>query len=246
MNVLVALWLREVRALRSSLSCGLQLAAFLAAGGWTFVVTLRNNEGSVLQIQTIWGLAFAPWLPILSALLTARLFAEERSSGMLDLLMSAPVRERDLTVGKFLAAMTMVLVALGVSLATPLLLSVMVPQLLISLHWKAFAATFFALSMQASAWCAVGIMISALYRNAAAAAVSSLVLCGGAPIVIYTGILKWLPSVRIQMPWMPLLLHVYDFSTGFFSTASMVLYASLTLLFLFICSKVLLFLRVRG
>jgi len=42
------------------------------------------------------------------------------------------------------------------------------------------------------------------------------------------------------------LVHVYDFSTGMFSTAVLALYAVSTVFFLFSCSKLLACLRLRG
>ena len=247
MTAIQVTWLREVRAFRGAFSCSVPVAAFLAACGWTFVITLRNNEGSVLQIQSIWGLSVAPWLPILSAVLTMRLFAEERSTGMIDLLMSSPIRERELVIAKFLSAMTVVAVALALSLSAPVLvLPALSAPLQGAVRSVAFAATFFILFLQASAWCAAGTMISVFFRNQAAAAVSSLVLCCGVPVVVYAAVLLWLPGVRAEVAWMPLLVHVYDFSTGLFSTAVIALYVAATVFFLFGCSKLLACLRLRG
>ena len=247
MTAIQVTWLREVRAFRGAFSCGVPVAAFLAAFGWTFVMTVRRNEGSVLQLQSIWGLSIAPWLPILSAVLTMRLFAEERSTGMIDLLMSSPIRERDLVIGKFLSAMTVMAVALLISLAVPMMI---LPMLSAPVQGTArvtgFVATFAILFLQASTWCAAGTMVSVFFRNQAAAAVSSLVLCGGIPVVVYAAILAWMPAVRSETAWMPLLVHVYDFSTGLFSTATIAVYVVTTVFFLFGCSKLLACLRLRG
>ncbi len=247
MTAIQVTWLREVRAFRGAFSCGVPVAAFLAACGWTFVMTLRRNEGSVLQIQSIWGLSIAPWLPLLSAVLTMRLFAEERSTGMIDLLMSSPIRERDLVIGKFLSAMTVMAVALLLSLTVPvLILPALSAPVQGTVRAAGFVATFLILFLQASTWCAAGTMISVFFRNQAAAAVGSLVLCSGLPVVAYAAVLAWVPSVRTEMAWMPLLVHVYDFSTGLFSTAILALYVMTTVFFLFGCSKLLACLRLRG
>jgi len=247
MKAIQVIWLREIRAFRGAFSCGVPVAAFLAVYGWTFVITLRNNEGSVLQIQSIWGLSAAPWLPILSAVLTMRLFAEERATGMIDLLMSAPIRERDLVLGKFFSAMTVIAVTLGLSLLVPtLLLPALSAPLLAPASAAAIAATAFILLLQASVWCAAGTMISVLFRNQAAAAVSSLIVCSALPVAVYAAILTWMPGLRAQVAWMPLLVHVYDFSTVLFSTAVIALYVAATLFFLFACSKLLALLRLRG
>ena len=247
MTALQVTWLREVRAFRGALACCVPVTAFLSVSGWTFAMLLRQHEGSVLQVQSIWGVSVAPWLPILSAVLTSRLFAEERATGMLDLLMASPVRERELVIGKFLSALTVVGVALALSLLVPM---AVLPALSAPVHGSvrpvAFAATYLALLLQASAWCATGTMVSVYFRNSAAAAATSLVLCGGLPVAVYAVILAWIPSVRMEMAWMPLLVHVYDFSTGLFSTAVIALYVTLTVFFLFGCSKMLACLRLRG
>lgn len=247
MTAVQVTWLREVRSFRGAFSCGVPVAAFLAVCGWTFVMLLRRHEGSVLQVQSIWGVSVAPWLPILSAVLTMRLFAEERATGMIDLLMASPIRERDLVIGKYLSAMTVMMLALVLALVPPV---VVLP--LLSAHVQgtvrapAFAATFAILLLQASTWCAAGTMVSVFFRNQAAAAVSSLVLCSGLPVAVYAVILAWMPSVRLEVAWMPLLMHVYDFSTGFFSTGVLALYVTLTVFFLFGCSKMLACLRFKG
>ncbi len=247
MTAIQVTWLREVLAFRGAFSCGVPVAAFLSACGWTFVMMLRRDEGSVLQIQSIWGLSVAPWLPILSAVLTMRLFAEERSTGMIDLLMASPIRERDLVIGKFLSAMTVIAVTLALSLIVPMLVLPMLSLPVQStVRGVAFAATFFILFLQASTWCAAGTMISVFFRNQAAAAVSSLVLCSGVPIIVYAAILAWIPSVRAEVAWMPLLVHVYDFSTGLFASSVIALYVMTTIFFLFGCSKLLACLRLRG
>ena len=247
MTALQATWLREVKAFRGTFSSGIPVAAFLAVCGWTFAVLLRYHEGSVLQIQSVWGVSVAPWVPILSAVVTMRLFAEERATGMIDLLMAAPVRERELVIGKFLSALTVVGVALALSLLAPtVLLPELSAQVRGSVHAVAFVATYAILFLQASAWCAAGTMISVLFRSQTAAAACSLVVCCGLPVAVYAAILSWVPSVRLELAWMPLLMHVYDFSTGLFSVAVVALYVVLTVFFLFGCSKLLACLRLRG
>jgi len=221
------------------------VAVFLAVCGCTFVMLLRRYEGSVLPVQTIWGLAVAPWLPVLCAVLTMRLFAEERASGMVELLISAPVRERAFVVGKFLAAMTVVALAVALAAVAPL---VVLPWLSgavsDTVHGAAFGVTWLVLVLQGAVWCAVGLMVSVCFRNQTLAAVGSLLLCAGVPVAVYVAILAWVPSVRMSLAWLPFLVHVYDFSTGLVSTAVVVLYASLTVLCLFVCSKVLAGLRL--
>lgn len=247
MKALQQTWRREVRAYCVSFYSGVPVAAFVVVTGWSFVMMLRKNEGGIMQLQTIWGCAAAFWLPVLCSLLTMRLFALDRAGGMIELLMSAPVRERDLVIGKFLSALTLALMALLCSLVFPL---VVLPRLSVSLEVcvqpLAFGVTFGVLLLHACAWCAAGTMISVMSRNQAVAAVTSLVLCSGIPIAAYFGILVWVPTLRAELAWMPLLEHVVDFSTGLFSTGVLIFYGVLSVFFLFACSKMLALLRLKG
>ncbi|MDA3925104.1 MAG: ABC transporter permease subunit [Kiritimatiellae bacterium] len=246
MRALQQTWFRELWSFRGSFYSGTPVAAFLAVSGWSFVMLLRRDEGGISQLQSVWGCAVAPWLPILCSLLTMRLFAVERSSGMIELLMASPVRERDLVLGKFLSSLTLVALALFCSMIFPVFILPRISEPLREcIQPVAFMATFGILLLQSCAWCAAGTMISVLYSNQAAAAVTSLILCSGMPIVVYFGILVWIPSVRTEMAWMPLLVHVVDFSTGLFSSGVFVFYSVLSVFFLFACSKALALLRLR-
>lgn len=247
MSALQVTWLREVRMFRRSFSGYVPIALFLSVAGWSFVMMLHKGDGGVLQLQTIWGMAVSPWVPVLCSVLTMRLFAEERATGMIDLLLSIPARERELVLGKYLAALTMTTVSVTMSLLTPLVLVPwFAPALKQALHPAAFVMTWLILMLQGSLWCAVGVMLSACFRNQALAAVASILVCGGLPLAFYAVILVWMPEFRLNSAWMPLITNVYDFSTGLISTFALSLYAVLTCLCLFICSKVLALLRLSS
>ena len=246
-RVIHVIWLREVRVYAGARAYGGLVTAFLAACGWTFVMALRRGEGSVLQIQSLWGLATALWLPVLSSVLTMRLFAEEHASGMLELLLAAPIRERDVVIGKFLSALTILAVALLLSLLTPVfILPLLSGAIQGNIHAAAFGVTYFVLLLQAATWCAIGVMTAVIFKNQALSAVSALLLCGGLPTGVYFAILAWSPVLRSEMAWMPSLVHVYDFSTGLLSSSVILLYMAITIFCLFVCSKVLACLRLKG
>ena len=245
MSAIQVTWLREVRTYRRSFTGYLPIALFLAMAGWSFVMGLHKSDGGVLQIQTLWGMAVSPWVPVLCSVLTMRLFSEERSTGMIDLLLSVPVREREIVLGKFGAALTMTALSVTMSLLTPLVvLPWLAPDLKSAIHPAAFVMTWLILMLQSSLWCAVGTMVSVCFRNQTLAAVGSILLCVGIPLAFYAVILIWLPELRLNAAWMPLITNVYDFSTGLVSTFALSIYGILTVLCLFVCSKVLSMLRL--
>ncbi len=245
MSALQVTWLREIRTYRRSFTGYLPIALFLAMAGWSFVMGLHKSDGGVLQIQTLWGMAVSPWVPVLCSVLTMRLFAEERSTGMIDLLLSVPVREREIVLGKYGAALTMTALSVTMSLLTPLVvLPWLAPDLKSAIHPAAFVMTWVILMLQSSLWCAVGTMVSVCFRNQTLAAVGSILVCGGIPLAFYAVILIWMPELRLNAAWMPLMTNVYDFSTGLVSSFALSIYGVLTLLCLFVCSKVLSLLRL--
>ena len=245
MSALQVTWLREVRTYRRSFTGYLPIALFLAMAGWSFVMGLHKSDGGVLQIQTLWGMAVSPWVPVLCSVLTMRLFAEERSTGMIDLLLSVAVREREIVLGKYGAALTMTALSVTTSLLTPLVvLPWLAPDLKSAIHPAAFVMTWLILMLQSSLWCAVGTMVSVCFRNQTLAAVGSILVCGGIPLAFYAVILIWMPELRLNAAWMPLITNVYDFSTGLVSTFALSIYSVLTVLCLFVCSKVLSMLRL--
>jgi len=245
MSAIQVTWLREVRTYRRSFTGYLPIALFLAMAGWSFVMGLHKSDGGVLQIQTLWGMAVSPWVPVLCSVLTMRLFAEERSTGMIDLLLSVPVREREIVLGKYGAALTMTALSVTMTLLTPLVvLPWIAPDLKSAIHPAAFVMTWLILMLQSSLWCAVGTMVSVCFRNQTLAAVGSILVCGGIPLAFYAVILIWMPELRLNAAWMPLMTNVYDFSTGLVSSFALSIYGVLTVLCLFVCSKVLSLLRL--
>ena len=63
-------------------------------------------------------------LILLVPLITMRQFAEERRSGTLELLLTAPVREIDIVLAKFIACMVVLLAMIGLTLIYAAVLAV--------------------------------------------------------------------------------------------------------------------------
>lgn len=120
---------RELAAYFVSPIAYVVFVVFLAVTGHLFYVTLgllttTGPEGTEWPMQTMYA-DERFWLVFLfiPPLLTMRLFAEERSSGTLEMLMTAPLRDWQVVLGKFLACLTFyVLLLLPTLLYLPALL----------------------------------------------------------------------------------------------------------------------------
>jgi ABC-2 type transport system permease protein len=88
------------------------LVVFLAVIGFLFTLTLKQltatgPDGVEYPLQYMFGDQWLFWLVflIIPPLLTMRLFAEERSTGTLEMLMTAPVRDWQLVLSKYVACL---------------------------------------------------------------------------------------------------------------------------------------------
>ena len=103
---------REFRAYFTTPLAAIFLAVFLAlSAGLAFLVTGFFDRG---QADLSAFFAWHPWLfLILMPAIGMRLWAEERRSGTIELLMTLPVRTWELVVAKFLAGWAFTAVALA-------------------------------------------------------------------------------------------------------------------------------------
>ncbi|NPA31732.1 MAG: ABC transporter permease subunit [Chloroflexi bacterium] len=105
--------------------------------------------------------------------LTMRLLAEEQASGTLELLLTAPVRDWELVVGKWLGAFLFVVVLLALTLIYPLALHLLTEP---GLDWGPVISGYLGLLLVSAALLALGVAVSALFRSQVAAFVVTLAL----------------------------------------------------------------------
>src|SRR5437763_14623322 len=108
---------------------------------------------ALLQNVSVVGLFFIP-------LITMRLFAEEKRTGTIELLVTSPIRDLEIIIGKWLAAML---------LYCCLLLFTVVHFLFLFTYgnpdWKPILIAYLGLLLEAGAMLAIGTFISSLTKN---------------------------------------------------------------------------------
>ncbi|MEZ4737421.1 MAG: Gldg family protein [Caldilineaceae bacterium] len=135
------------------------LGAFLAVTLFTFFWVETFFARGIADIRPLFK-----WMPLLLiflvAALTMRQWSEEQRAGTLEMLLTLPVKPWQLVVGKFLAVMT--LVALALALTLPVAISV---ALLGPLDWGPVIGGYLAALLLAAAYTAIGLFISSLTDN---------------------------------------------------------------------------------
>jgi ABC-2 type transport system permease protein len=105
--------------------------------------------------------------------LTMRLIADETGSGTIELLLTAPLRDWELVVGKWLGAMGFLTLLLALTWIYPILLHRMTTP---GIDQGTLLAAYLGVLLMVSAIVGVGVMVSAIFRNSLAAGFTTVAL----------------------------------------------------------------------
>lgn len=97
-----------------------------------------------------------------SPALTMRLLSEEQRLGTMELLMTAPVRDYELVVGKWLGAFLFVLTIIALTIFYPLVLNALVDP---GIDQGTLISGYFGVILISGAFLAIGVAISSLFTN---------------------------------------------------------------------------------
>jgi len=148
------------------------VAFWLVATGFFFWRSVDiTNEAS---LRNVFGVVTILLL-LISPALTMRLLAEESRTGTLELLLTAPVRDWSVVLGKFLGALGLYLVMMGLTLVYPVLLMMLGGNP----DWGPIWSGYLGLILLGMSFLAVGLFASALTSNQMVSAVIAFVILLG-------------------------------------------------------------------
>lgn len=202
----------------------------LAMSAFTFYVG-RFYDNGIADLSVFFG--YHPWLYLfLVPAIAMRLWAEERRSGTMELLLTLPVPLWVTVTAKFLAAWAILAVALA--LTFPIWLTV---NYLGNPDNGVIVASYIGSLLMAGAYLAIGSAISATTRNQVIAFVVTVVICflftiSGAPLVL-DFFRVWAPLPLITaISSFSFLTHFTSISAGVIDLRDLVFFFSLIALFL--------------
>ena len=148
---------REIRTYFNSAVAYIVVAAFMVLTGYLFFTQLfLEKQADMRGFFNIMPLMFMFVVPAI----TMRLLADEKSSGTLELLITMPVRDWEVVVGKFLAAMTLLCTAIGLTVFFALTVRALGP-----LDRGPAIGGYVGLVLMGGAYVSIGVMASSLTRN---------------------------------------------------------------------------------
>ncbi len=193
----------------------------------------RASYSQFLGIPDGAPITVPPILCVITApLFTMRSLSEEKRMGTLELLITLPVRDSEVILGKFIASMTMVVIIIGLLLAYPLLMFGW-PWHLGPFDWGPFWAAMLGLVLLAAASVAIGMMFSSFTENQIVSLFLSVALLAG--VFLIGRLVRFLPG------WPGDLIAFFSFesryepfSRGVIDTRAVVYFVSIAVLALLV------------
>ena len=232
-----AIFQREFMALFYSPIAYVVLFLFMISNGWIFyyycVNYARDPQQITLVIRSLFSFAFF-WVLPLSPLLAMRLFSEEKRTGTIEVLMTAPVRAAEVVCGKFLATQLFYMLIWSSLLLFVLMLEVLGKPA--GPDWGPIKSMYFGLFFLGCMTNSLGLLASTFSRNQLVAAVLSL---SGNLLFFSLLFLGW---IYRETPELQRLFHYLSFQAHFSSEyiggvvelRYIVFYIGFTSLFLFL------------
>ena len=208
---------------------------FLVMGIYfTYSLNYAISYDFIPEYTYVLDILIFPLIFLAIPILTMKTLSEENKSGTLELLLTAPVRDYELVVGKWLGTFLFFLSLILLTWFFPLVLNFIVDP---GIDQSKVVANYIGITLMASAMTAIGVYISSLFKNTIAALVASL----GALLVL------WLIAAPAQFlsgtvaeifTNLSITQHYYNsFRTGMIDLLDVSYFISVTVLALFLGTR---------
>jgi ABC-2 type transport system permease protein len=208
---------REIRTYFNSPVAYIVVTVFTIITGYLFFTTLfLEKQADMRSFFGIMPLMFMFMIPAI----TMRLLADEKGSGTLELLITMPVRDWEVVVGKFLAAMALV----ATSLALTLFFAITV-KLLGPLDRGPAIGGYIGLLLMGGAYVAIGVMCSAFTRNSIVAFIAAFAISFA--LYLFGRLTQFVPEqVRGIVSFLSIDGHFENIGRGVIDTRDVIYYLS--------------------
>jgi len=189
-----------------------------------------SSQGYIPDIKRTLELLVFPLFFLAVPAITMRTMADENRMGTIELLLTAPVRDWELIVGKWLGSVLFFIIILAITWIYPLILNPMINP---GVDQGMLVSGYLGIILLMSAMCAIGVFVSSLFSNQIAALIVTLIVIlvlwvAGVPGQVITG------SLGDFLRFFSFSDHYYNtFLTGILDIKDVVFYLSFTALGLF-------------
>jgi ABC-2 type transport system permease protein len=164
-------------------------------------------------------------------LITMRTYSEEKRSGTIELLLTSPITDIEIILGKFLGAMLLYAAMLAITTIHIAILFIYGNP-----EWKPIVTGYLGLLLMGGCFLSVGLFISSLTKNQIVAAMATFA------VFLMLWVINWIgqfvgPTMQSVLAYLSLTEHYDDFAKGIVDTKHLIYYASFMAFGLFLTAK---------
>jgi ABC-2 type transport system permease protein len=173
-------------------------------------------------------------------MITMRTYSEEKRSGTIELLLTSPVTDTEIILGKFLGVLGLYATMLAITLVHVAILFICG-----SPAWKPVLTGYLGLFLMGGSFLSVGLLISSLTKNQIVAGIATF------SVVLMLWVINWMgsfvgPTAQAVLAHLSITDHLDDFARGVLDTKHLVYYVSFIAFGLFLTAKAVDSERWRG
>lgn len=217
MKNILTIFRKELKSYFSSPVAYIVLVVFLIITGWFFTSSLFL--GGVVTMRNVFDIIpfiFLFFIPAISM----RTFSEEKKSGTIELLLTKPITDLDIVVGKFLAALTLTAIALAFTFVYVISLT-----FLGKVDMGSIIGSYIGLLFMSGIYISIGIFASSLTENQVVAFIISFLIVFA--LFMLNKILIFLPtSVSSILEYISIDYHFSNIAKGVLDTRNIIYYLS--------------------
>jgi ABC-2 type transport system permease protein len=164
-------------------------------------------------------------------LVTMRTYSEEKRSGTIELLLTAPLTDLQIILGKFVGAMGLYAAMLALTLVHVGLLFIFGNP-----EWRPVVTTYLGLLLMGGCFISIGLLISSLTKNQI---VAGMITFG---VFLMLWVINWIasfmgPTTQQVLNYLSITDHLDDFTKGIIDTKHLVYYVSFITFGLFLTAR---------
>lgn len=223
--------IKELKSFFNSPVAYVILTLFLLIAGWFFTSGLfLINQADLRDLSSVViPLAYLFFVPAI----TMRVIAEEKKSGTLELLVTLPVRDSEIILGKYFAALLLLASALLLTFAYPLTLAMLGDP-----DGGAILGGYIGLLLMGGSYLAIGVFTSGLTQNQIVAFITGFVLMFlffmlDKVVIFFPG------AIASVLEYLSMTYHLENIARGIIDTRDIVYFASVITVFLFLAVRTL-------
>ncbi|MBL8007814.1 MAG: ABC transporter permease subunit [Ignavibacteria bacterium] len=217
MKNILTIFRKELRSYFNSPVAYIVLIVFLIITGWFFTSSLFL--GGVVTMRNVFDIIpfiFLFFIPAISM----RTFSEEKKSGTIELLLTKPITDTDIVMGKFLAALTLTGIALAFTLIYVISLT-----FLGKIDTASIIGSYIGLLLMSGIYIGIGIFASSLTENQVVAFIISFLIVFA--LFLLNKVLIFLPtSLASVLEYISIDYHFGNIARGVIDSRNIIYYLS--------------------